>query len=163
MKFNLVCYIFIILLLVDINVLGAQTTNVVCFEDTTIFGYSIHSVYTPIDDSCISLVDSTSFSSTHNELLDITSLLNSRKDEYLQRVFPLYPNPADKTVTLLDRSPEALKEILLYDCLGRLANYSSTFSDRQVSIDVRLLPPGIYLLNIIQEHDKNAITLVIRR
>jgi hypothetical protein len=88
--------------------------------------------------------------------------IQDKKNDYLKRVFHLYPNPADKKATLIDESPEILQSLELYDCLGRKINSSYSLTDRQAIINTQSIPSGVYLLNIIQELDKNVIMLIIR-
>lgn len=100
--------------------------------------------------------------SIHSDTLSKKNLvLGTKKEEYQKKNFPLFPNPANKSVLLLNKSYSKLESIQLYDYFGRVINCQYTLSDGESTIDTQPLATGIYFLNIITEYDRNTRTLII--
>ncbi|MFW5720983.1 MAG: T9SS type A sorting domain-containing protein [Bacteroidota bacterium] len=65
----------------------------------------------------------------------------------------LYPNPADKFVTIeikqsAKEKTDSKKVISLNDCMGR-GLIHKTIHDNFINLDLRNLDPGLYVINVI--------------
>ncbi len=90
--------------------------------------------------------------------------VEDRLSDYVSRSFALYPNPASTIATVLDRSPERLLAISVYDELGRLMRAVQVqLTDRSAILNVSTLPRGTYLVRIDQPLESNVVSLVVDR
>ena len=75
----------------------------------------------------------------------------------------LFPNPADRVVTIKKSEAVALKGELL-DLLGRVVEHLDDAGSSSISLDVSSLPPGVYLLRTrLEETHVLVRTIVVAR
>jgi Secretion system C-terminal sorting domain len=69
--------------------------------------------------------------------------------------FMIYPNPAQDYVNIESNNSNGTFSISVYDLVGRLVlSQPETTSIGKRTLDIHLLPSGLYLLNITDEHGK---------
>lgn len=73
----------------------------------------------------------------------------------------LYPNPAHKMVTIILGNEVNNAECTLYDISGKKV-FSATNANKQLAIDLSLLPRGVYYLNIQSNRVNETQRLVVR-
>lgn len=67
-------------------------------------------------------------------------------------VLQIWPNPVKDTLTLRNVSFPLIRQIVIYDALGRKQlEYNQIYSDKYLRIDLSELPPGNYILKIASE------------
>ena len=106
----------------------------------------------------------TSFNQPH---LDLTLGVEEHQTNELTTL-SLAPNPASRSTTLKMNSPyDGSSRIALYDIQGRLIRVicedSRLIGDRELSIDVKTIPVGIYFLKINTNDHQHVIPLVVIR
>ena len=62
--------------------------------------------------------------------------------------FLVYPNPTNGSFTLETYSPD-VKDVFVYDVMGRMVVSMSQVADNQLSIDIADQPAGIYLVKVV--------------
>lgn len=92
---------------------------------------------------------------------DMTKIETTTKNSFV-----VYPNPAKKGTNLIIESPKisSISKIELIDNIGRIHTIQSTLfnaSDSFVKINTRDLKPGVYLLNIYFEKEKEVQKIVV--
>jgi hypothetical protein len=86
--------------------------------------------------------------------LDLT--LTSNTERRAKEAIKLYPNPAQKELTILNCEPDALVQV--YDIQGKLHSNSVLFNN---NLMICHLPKGSYLLKIV-ENDKTDVARFIK-
>jgi hypothetical protein len=75
----------------------------------------------------------------------------------------IYPNPADNFVMIQLEDITGIAEIRMIDALGKSLDRSRPADERNITIDLSMLNPGIYLLQIIAGEDIRTEKIIIER
>ncbi|MBN2587700.1 MAG: T9SS type A sorting domain-containing protein [Candidatus Fermentibacteraceae bacterium] len=71
----------------------------------------------------------------------------------------IYPNPSSGTITIL--SPTILSSVMVFDISGRIMQVSSPANSSDVTLDLSMLPQGLYRIQTISEEGTNSRELVV--
>jgi hypothetical protein len=74
----------------------------------------------------------------------------------------LYPNPADDVVGLKSTMPLNSAEYLIFDVTGRLRISGRLSESQNQTIDVKMLKPGLYFVQL-RFHDKSVTSKLIKK
>ena len=75
----------------------------------------------------------------------------------------VFPNPADQLMVIQAPAADSDYEATLYDMTGRMVNqWHGMKGEVRAQLDVSSLPSGMYMLGIVEEHNRSCITVVIQ-
>jgi hypothetical protein len=70
-----------------------------------------------------------------------------------------YPNPAsEKIMVEFDRTVMNATGVLFTDLTGRSMNVETTATEKGFEVKVRTIPPGLYLLSLVDENNFKLVT-----
>jgi hypothetical protein len=73
----------------------------------------------------------------------------------------VYPNPSNDFIEVTFGSVSAYREVGMFDTMGKKISNASA-SDTHVSLDIRSLPKGNYLLNVTEKgHPVKSLHVII--
>jgi hypothetical protein len=94
----------------------------------------------------------------------LISEVNMPSVSSLQTDFSFQPNPVHEVFTLSNGRGIPIREIQVFDALGRLLNTisASTTLGERILMNVASLPPGIYYVNVLWKDGYNASRHLIK-
>jgi hypothetical protein len=148
-----------------ISLSGIDNINSFTINDLTIINNSSLSTC-EVKSICNYLANSQSNITIHDNAFGcnnkeevISACGNKVGDNYINSVFRIYPNPANKTISISVSSVAEIDEINVYNQMGEsLLHYSDVSED----VDISELENGIYILEIISEGQKVRKKLIIQ-
>jgi hypothetical protein len=75
------------------------------------------------------------------------------------RGIAIYPNPSSGTVTIL--SPTTLSSVIVFDISGRIIQVSSPVNSVNVTLDLSMLPQGLYRVQTFSEERTSSREIVV--
>ncbi|MEO0403347.1 MAG: T9SS type A sorting domain-containing protein [Bacteroidota bacterium] len=75
--------------------------------------------------------------------------------------FSIFPNPSNKALNVDLRSLTQVSELFIRDVAGRVLSSISITADQNTVIDVKSLPPGTYLIEVIHEAGKSTRKFIV--
>ncbi len=82
-------------------------------------------------------------------------------DDALIKRLKVYPNPATEVINITNFSPNSIETIELYNILGKRVNATISRSENAISINVKNLQSGVYILNINKVEGNSTTRKVI--
>jgi polyhydroxybutyrate depolymerase len=73
----------------------------------------------------------------------------------------VYPNPAQEYITIEIENPQ--KDIRIFNYSGQAFNLPANFFDKNIQIDIRSIPPGIYIISSAHDGGMFKSTLFIKQ
>ncbi|MBO6515562.1 MAG: T9SS type A sorting domain-containing protein [Bacteroidia bacterium] len=73
--------------------------------------------------------------------------------------FIVYPNPFDNEISVLSKNGSSIDKLVLYDATGREV-FTANLQVHEASIDVSLIAPGLYTIQVESETQKWFTSLV---
>ncbi len=96
-----------------------------------------------------------------------TAQLSTQPDFIITKEFTVFPNPATESITVSSNTPFAIGETIgMYNMLGQLikqVNISGATQGSNVTIPVKEMAAGVYVLRLFREGKKHALKVLIKK
>jgi hypothetical protein len=87
--------------------------------------------------------------STYFAMID-AALMVSKKDPLIAENLAIYPVPARDHLNVALHNPlDALREITVFDAMGKRIHQASGLKGQQASVDLSALPQGVYFIKVV--------------
>jgi len=93
-----------------------------------------------------------------SDSINVFVIDNSSIEEYNKNGIQIYPNPADKTLKIINKDKSIIKSVIIYDLMGQKKVFTKPTNE---TIDLENLKSGTYIIEVITDQMKTRRKLII--
>ena len=81
-------------------------------------------------------------------------------EEAQSNIVTIYPNPANDFIIINYPGQKEIVTVTIYDAIGKLIKQETRKNELQIKLDVKLLEPGIYFIQVSDNHTVNKLKFI---